>query len=371
MIEQRKNFIINSLYLTIMGIVLVAMFKFTFNHLMPFVVGFFIAFILKPIVRKFDHIFGQQKWIGVLVTILFYSLVLFLIVWAIFGAIGLIQHAIPLAQMFFDTKLVPMANELMMWAESFASNLDPRFISIVERGMNELMNALETILNYISSGALTWITAIVSSTPKILVAIILSVISSFFFSMDYDSISDTMLKVFPFEVQRFILDFKNNFVALISQFFLAYGKLMALTFVELAIGLIIFRVNNPISRAAIISLVDILPVLGTGTVLIPWGVYELLVGSTSLGIGLIILYVLISAVRYVLEPRVVGKQIGLHPLLTLVSIYIGVKFIGFWGIFVAPVVVTIFVTMIKNDELNFRGYFRGEAPLINSKKVKE
>ena len=74
-----------------------------------------------------------------------------------------------------------------------------------------------------------------------------------------------------------------------------------------------------------------------------------------------------TVVRNVLEPRVVGKQIGLHPLLTLVSIYIGVKFIGFWGIFVAPILVTILVTMIKNDELNFKGYFKAESSLINEK----
>ncbi len=367
MIEQRKNFIINSLYLAILGLVMIVSMRFTFNHLMPFVVGFFIAFILKPIVRKLFDVFGQKKWIGILVAILFYSLVLFLIIWAIFGAIGLIQHYIPVAQVFLDERLVPMANEVVLWFERFTTSLDPRFTSIVERGMNEIMNALEKILDYLSSGALTWITAIVSSTPKILIAIILSVISSFFFSMDYDAISQTLLSLFPDDVQRFILNFKNDFVGLISQFLVAYGKLMALTFVELVIGFMIFRVPNPISRAAIISVVDILPVLGVGTVLIPWGVYELLVGSTTLGIGLISLYVIISVVRNVLEPRVVGKQIGLHPLLTLVSIYIGVKFIGFWGIFVAPILVTILVTMIKNDELNFKGYFKAESSLINEK----
>src|SRR5699024_3749916 len=108
------------------------------------------------------------------------------------------------------------------------------------------------------------------------------------------------------------------------------------------------------------AIVDILPVLGTGTVLLPWAFYEIIVGSAGLGFGLLILYGIISTIRYILEPRVVGKQIGLHPLLTLVSIFIGVKFMGFWGLFIFPILVTILVTMHKENQLNIKAFFAGE-----------
>lgn len=368
MIEKRKDFIINCLYLAIIGLISFVIIKFTFDHLMPFVVGFMIAFILKPIVRKLDEVFGHNKWVGVIVAILFYTLVLVLITWAIFGSIALIQQTIPSAENFMNTTLIPMANEVIAWFEEALSNLDPRMTTLVDRGITEFMNALERILDFISSSALSWITVVVSSTPKILIAIILSVISSFFFSMDYELIVGNLLSLIPEKVRKLILSIKNDFTGLIAKYLLAYGKLMSLTFIELAIGFTILRVKGPISLAAIVSIVDILPVLGTGTVLLPWAFYEIIVGSAGFGFGLLILYGIISTIRYILEPRVVGKQIGLHPLLTLVSIFIGVKFMGFWGLFIFPILVTILVTMHKENQLNIKAFFVGEKELIEDPK---
>lgn len=369
MIENRKNFIVNSIYVAIIASVTFVILKFTVNHLMPFVIGFMIAFLLKPIVRKLDDVFGQNKWVGVLVTILFYSLVLFLIIWGIFGSIAFIQHAIPKAEQFTNSTVIPMANEVIDWFEKAITNLDPKMTAIVDRAITEFMNAFEKILNFVSSGALSWITVVVSSTPKILIAIVLSVISSFFFSMDYEYIVGKLLALLPASGDAFLLDLKNDFSRLIGKYMIAYGKLMFLTFIELSVGFMVLRIKSPIYLAAIISLVDVLPVLGTGSVLIPWAVYEILVGSTSLGIGILIVYGVVTVVRNVLEPRVVGKQIGLHPLLTLVSIYIGVKFMGFWGLFVFPIFVTIFVQMHKENRLNLKGFFLAQTPLWMRRKA--
>ena len=114
---------------------------------------------------------------------------------------------------------------------------------------------------------------------------------------------------------------KQNGVDTLLKFARAYAILLGLTFVELSIGLSLLGIKNAILIALGTAVVDILPVLGTGTILIPWALYQLFSGSVGQGIGLLAIYGIITVVRQALEPRVVGRQIGLYPLaLSLIPI---------------------------------------------------
>jgi len=129
--------------------------------------------------------------------------------------------------------------------------------------------------------------------------------------------------------------------------------MMLITFIELAVGLSILRVDGALSVAVLIAFVDILPVFGTGTIVIPWGIIELLKGNTLFAIGLAILYVIITVVRNVLEPKLVGKQIGLHPLVMLICMYVGVKVFGFTDLFILPIIAVIMKYLYDNDKIHF------------------
>lgn len=359
MLEKRKAFIINTVYIGLITLGSFLLIRFTFKHLMPFIVGFMIAFLLKPIVRKLDDVFGKNKWISIIVTILFYATILFVVIWLILGGVALIQHYMPTIEDYFTTIILPMANDLFDWFEVIVRDLDPRISGVIEKALTDFASAFEVLINYVSKFAISSVTTLVSSTPKILISMILSIISSFFFSVDYEEIVSSMLNILPDKVAELILDFKRNFTELISKFFRAYGKLLSLTFVELLIGFLILRVKTPFRLAFLIALVDILPILGTGTVLWPWALYEFALGSSTLSLGLILLYIFIVSVRYYLEPKVIGNEIGLHPLTTLISIYLGLKFIGFWGIFIAPIVVTILMNMHRENKFNIKEIFNG------------
>lgn len=365
MVEKRRSFLINSLYVGLLGLITVVIFKFTVSNLMPFVVGFLIAFLLKPIVRKLDDVFGKNKWISIIVTILFYTLVLFLLTWLVFATIAFIQGFIPVAESFVDNALMPKMYELLDWFEGLVQNIDPNLTELVDRGIAELLIAFENILNVASKTALAVVTQLVGSAPKLFVSIILAVISSFLFSIDYEEIIETMFSLMPKSLAKLTFEVKANFNDLIGKYFLAYFKLMSLTFVELSIGFLILRIPSAIPLAALISLVDILPVLGTGTVLLPWALYEFVIGTPTLGIGLAVIYGVITTVRYSLEPRMIGKEIGLHPLVTLISIFLGLRFFGFWGLFLFPIAVTIIVTMHQEKKVNFVGFFNGDVPLTD------
>jgi sporulation integral membrane protein YtvI len=142
---------------------------------------------------------------------------------------------------------------------------------------------------------------------------------------------------------------KDNGIDVLFKFAKAYALLLGLTFVELSIGLALLRVHYAILWAALIALVDILPVLGTGTVLIPWAVVNLILGNYPLGVGLLVLYGIITVVRQSLEPRVVGKQIGLYPLVTLVCMFLGSYLFGFVGLFALPIAVTVLVQLSRTE----------------------
>ena len=121
----------------------------------------------------------------------------------------------------------------------------------------------------------------------------------------------------------------------------AYFLLFVLTFVQLFIGFSILRLPYVFLPALLISLFDLLPLLGVGTVLIPWGLLALLGGNTALGSGLLVLCAVVLLVRQLLEPKILGESLGLHPLLTLISVYAGLRLGGVWGMIAAPAVVVL------------------------------
>ena len=134
-----------------------------------------------------------------------------------------------------------------------------------------------------------------------------------------------------------------------------YVIIMFITFVELSIGLLLLKINNAILIALLIAILDLLPVLGTGTVLIPWGIINLILGNYFIGFALIILYVAILVIRNVIEPKIISKQVGLHPLITLLCIFIGLKLFGVLGMLILPVITIMLFDLYKDGEFDGLG----------------
>jgi len=116
---------------------------------------------------------------------------------------------------------------------------------------------------------------------------------------------------------------------------------MLLTFFELTIGLHILGIENALVIAFLIAIFDVLPVLGTGGIMLPWILISFLNNQVKTGVGLLILYLVITVIRNIIEPKIVGKQIGLHPLLMLMCMYLGARLFGFLGIFILPILILI------------------------------
>ena len=176
----------------------------------------------------------------------------------------------------------------------------------------------------------------ISAMPSVLLFIAVTVIAGFYFCMDRRRIEESFLSFLPSAVRKKLPSWRERVKRVSFRYLRAYLLLLFLTFLELFIGFCILRVEYAFLLAVLIAVVDLLPVLGVGTVLIPWAVIELINRHTVLGAGLLILYGAVSVFHQILEPKLVGKSLGLHPLLTLAAGYVGFKLFGIVGMAAAP-----------------------------------
>ena len=124
---------------------------------------------------------------------------------------------------------------------------------------------------------------------------------------------------------------------------------MVITFAVILIGLMLMRIRYALLMAFIISLLDALPVIGIGIILVPWGIWSLITGEMGIGIGLLILYAVSAIVRQIAEPRIVGKSLGIHPLVTILLMYVGYTLFGLAGLIFLPVASALITTVIGKD----------------------
>ena len=186
--------------------------------------------------------------------------------------------------------------------------------------------------------------------PEALLFLVVLLLSSYYFCADREKISSSFAGILPDKWVRKLPTLRDKLSDTLRGYLKAYLSIMLLTFFEIFLGLTILGVDYAFLLGVIIAVVDILPVLGTGTVLIPWAIFSFAVSNPRLGTGLIILYAVVLIVRQLVEPKIVGNTLGLHPLATLASLYVGIKFLGFAGIFIGPIIAMLLGGFFKNAE---------------------
>lgn len=190
---------------------------------------------------------------------------------------------------------------------------------------------------------------IIKRTPKVFVTLIVTLLSVFYFGMDWGRIKESFVDMLPVHLGENLRRWGRLFGKALRRYGRAYLLIMLLTFVEVFVGLLTIGTRYAFLLAAVVAIVDILPVFGAGTVLIPWAVVSLLMKDYQTGMGLLALYGVITIVRQVAEPRIVGESLGIHPLATLIAMFTGLSLFGITGMLLGP-----FVVMIVKDMLEAR-----------------
>lgn len=186
--------------------------------------------------------------------------------------------------------------------------------------------------------------------PSFFFTLGVSVIAAVYFCLDLDRIHAALSKRFLGKWQRVLRFFKDSALRAALSVLRAQGILTLVAFFFLLFGFLLLNVKYPLLLSGLIALLDFLPVLGVGLFLVPWGIISLLAGKRALGIGLLVLFFVITVTRQILEPRVLGRGYGLHPLVTLFSLYAGGRLFGFFGLLVFPMITLLFFEMLFSEE---------------------
>lgn len=350
--EKMRTFIIRFVFYCIILALIFIVLKYVVPILLPFMVGFLIAFFLKPLINKIsEKTHKKRRLVAILTLIVFYILLTTLLIVLGSRAVIFLRDAFKMLPNLYSNAIDPALTSIQNMLLDFLEGFDESTRDVIASIGESMNDGLGNLIAAISSAALTIATNAASSLPAFLVSFLITIISSFFCVVDYYKITAFIVRLIPPRGKEVLFKIKEHGIDVLLKFAKAYAILMFLTFVEVSIGLSLLGIDYAILIAAGTAIVDILPVLGTGTILIPWGVVNLLLGNFPLGIGLLVLYAIITIVRQTLEPRVVGNQIGLYPLVTLMCMFVGSYLFGIVGLFGVPIAVTIMVQLHRSGDL--------------------
>lgn len=349
-IEKRKNFLINTAYIAIiLGLIFIA-FKFLSMYLMPFLIGIAASFLVQRPARSLS----KKTKIPKSVLTIFFVILTYAIICLLIFAISYFAYV----QIFnFATNVFPT---YIPTIQSALEGLNLKISELLNGLPADILNALnnfpQQIFDVITKGGGTLLTnfgmSVVKAAPRLLVTIIVTLVASCFIAKDYDKIIRFAKLQLSKKTWDIMVDIKELFTKNILRILRGYLILMFITFLELCIFIGILGRPNFIFLAALISVVDILPVLGTGTIVIPWALISLLSGDIFSTVVLVIAYIVITVLRNFLEPRIIGQQLGLNPLVMLIALFVGLKVLGFAGMILFPLSIIIITELQKKGKIH-------------------
>lgn len=333
-IEKYLHIILRVLaYLTIALISYFAL-KLVLTYFMPFITALILSLIMEPTVKFFQK-FKLKRGISVL-----FSIILFLggfIAFSIFAVTRIVYELINLYGMlpnYYDG-LYDLSSKVIQQATDLYLQLPPEALNITRDVLNTVFEKATTFLTHTT----TWLINTLTALPSTMIFLIITLIATFFLTKDKYLIKDFVFRQLPSSWGTKLTSLKTDlFVALIG-FLKAQSIILSITFLESFIGLNFIGVEYAFTLAIVIALVDILPVLGTGSIYVPWAITNFIWGNYRLGVSLLVLYAIIVVVRYMIEPKIVGQQLGIHPVLALMSMFVGLKLIGVAGLILGPTTV--------------------------------
>jgi sporulation integral membrane protein YtvI len=340
--DKKRKVIIDIIYVVLIGLSIFFVLNYVIPLILPFVIGFVIAYALKPIIRKLNQVTKiPLKFVSFFTIILFYTLFISLLLWfgvELFNYIKTLFQTLP---DLYENTLYPWLKDGLNNLLLLAQQLDPMIYESIVEYNNNILQTFGNIISNVSEFSVSWITNSASKIPSLLVNLLFTVISSFFFTTDYQKIVTFLLNQLKPRHRALLFNAQEFLGSTIKKYIKSYFIIMSITYLELAIGLSILGIDKAIIIAFLIAIFDVLPIMGTGGIMIPWVIINFMEGNTGLGVGLFILYLVVTVIRNVIEPKVVGDQVGLHPIVTLFAMFIGTNLFGVAGLLSFPITLAI------------------------------
>lgn len=370
--EKRRSFLINVMYFAVLIGLFFLFFKYAFGICLPLLTALFVAAVLqKPV----DYLTKKAKGgRGI------FSALLVIFCFVVLGSI----FAVALMKLFSEMK--SFFGYLMLKFENTALLIE-QVCTWIETKITILPDSLRTSLSAYAQDILTnifgsgipapdapsaavektgsfdfsWLASPIGAVwgtakqiPVVAVGIVVAIVSGCFMTADYASLKSLILKLAGEKNAAKIVRTKNILFSTLGKMGRAYCIIILVTFFEMVIGLSFLKLIGVYTGgyifaiSLITAIVDILPVLGTGTILVPWSVWSLVTGNIGFGIGILVVYAIITVIRQIIEPKLVASQLGLPAYVTITAMYIGTRLFGFIGLFLLP--ISIMVLKVLNDD---------------------
>lgn len=309
---------------------------------MPFLIAFVISLMIEPAIKYLmNKTKMTRRMSAIIIFVIVFSIIIGFVTWGIISLISESTNLLQTLNIYIDKAYTQIQDTI--------GKMNITKVSISSNVMNLLQDASKNILLKISSWLTDFLTKIVNgitSIPTIAIYAVITILSVYFICTDRIYILDFLEHHMPPRWVQKIGVHVKEITKRLGGYLKAEATLILVSFVISLIGLYIFKflgmnVKYPLLIALAIGFVDALPILGSGTVMVPWAIISALNGDLKLGIAIIVLWIIMSLVRQFIEPRVVSGRIGIHPIFTLIAMYTGFKVIGVMGMLIGPIVLII------------------------------
>lgn len=322
--------------------------------ILPHFLVFFLAYLTAVAIEPLNRLFQRIKWFKRLPAttstfIIFMATLTFLIYLAFtkllkefISLIKFIQRSLPDIQQWFIDLYNNISSYIQLLPEEISYQINIRFVEFTQDLINiDIVKPITTFTIDLSK-----------SLPNFFLMLIIYFVAVFFFSLYLPKIHEGFLDLFKARKREVITVLVKDIKGATIGFLQGQIILSTITFIIAFGGLKLLGINYAAALALLITIVDILPIVGTGVTLGPWGIFEIVTGDYLIGIGILALWLVILVIRKSIEPHVLGSRIGIGPLSTLISIWVGFKAFGIVGVLLGPLAIIAFFALVRIGIIN-------------------
>lgn len=333
-----KNFLLKVGYWAAILALALLFIRYLLKPLLPFIIALAVSMMLQPLIRKLSKKLTVKKRIlSVILVLLTYLILAGIVAGILIGlATALIRWASGLPAYFTDF-IYPWIERNGNRLLELVSRINPEYETTVDTFMPDIVSTISGFVVSFSKDVVSWASSVGTRLPGAFLTTVICIIATVFLSADYDNVAGKLFSLFPEKTQRTMLYGRRAFASIIGNYAKSYSLILLITFTEMSVGLLLIGYENAFLYAFGVAVFDILPIVGSGMVLVPWVIITFIQGLVGRGIGLAVLWLIVVTARQFIEPKIVGKQVGMHPLLTLVSMWTGLKLAGGIGMFAFPI----------------------------------
>lgn len=302
--------------------------KYMFHVIFPFAFAVVCYFVMKPLIDRLEKCFHiQRSAIGVSLLLVIYLILAILLGCLFTYGVFFTIHFFEKIPMYYEDMLLPFLEQLTIWVQQHFP------ILMNEDYLLALQNFLgQSLLNVAGS-----FSTVITQIPIYLFSFFLFVISTFFFMLDYEEMKGNLLSICSQHVMNSFVRIKNKCLKSLWVYVKCQLILMSICFFILLIGFAVMRMSHPLLYAFVTALLDSLPFIGVGIVLIPLCIVYLLQGAYLKAFYIFLIYLIINVVRSLLEPRIMNKQMKILSFLLLLSMMVHLYFFGMIGVILSPI----------------------------------